>query len=573
MRDFKIYWNYKKNVPVIADKDRDNMRIKRDELKYLTSDVRPVFLQEKHLIKELFGLDDSIYYSSVWCSKQGKYVVDGKMLKNSAIQSAKSIENVEKFREKIFDYQLTEEMAEKEKEILDNFVAENSDRLLYLLESQETDEKGHYIGAYPFINQVVEEYQKRVPMVSFSGGKDSTAVSYLVRKALANPSILHIFGDTTLELPSTYEYVREFKENNPMTPFFDEKNEENNFFELCQEIGPPSRVKSWCCSIFKTGPMGTTLGNFDEDFLTFYGVRRNESLTRSKYTKISSTPKIQGGMVTSPIIDWLDIDVWLYIISQELNFNVAYKYGFPRVGCWVCPNNSFWSQFLGKIYVVKKIVPNIEYDYNDWENFLYNFSEKIVTEFCKINKKNLSEEQLKKEIKNYVINEKWKARQGGAGLDKSLESVVREKECINEKNSYNFKLQRKLNGDFLELMKPFGKINYREKNRRSEADILSPKNEILFTIAYERESTELRVTLVDLKERYLYGKIMRQLNKYNSCMYCQACNSTCSFGALSVSKGLYKVDENLCTNCLKCVTHFESGCLIASALKIKKQEV
>jgi phosphoadenosine phosphosulfate reductase len=130
-----------------------------------------------------------------------------------------------------------------------------------------------------------------------------------------------------------------------------------------------------------------------------------------------------------------------------------------------------------------------------------------------------------------------------------------------------------LGKEFLELLKPFGKINYREKNKRCEADILSKNNEILFTVIYEAESNEVRATLVDLKDRYLYGKIMRQLNKYNTCMYCQACNSTCSFGALSVSKGMYIIDENICTNCLKCVTHFDSGCLIASALKIKKQEV
>jgi phosphoadenosine phosphosulfate reductase len=295
--------------------------------------------------------------------------------------------------------------------------------------------------------------------------------------------------------------------------------------------------------------MGTTLGNFDEDFLTFYGVRRKESFNRSKYPKILESTKIDKQLSVSPVIDWLDLDIWLYIILEKLEFNIAYTQGFSRVGCWVCPHRGYWSDFITEIYN--------ENIFKGWKHSLYNFAKKIN----------------KKDYKEYIDEEKWKLRRGGDGLSKVKKSEIKNKECVNEKNSYNFKLQRKLNGDFLELMKPFGKINYREKNRRSEADILSPKNEVLFTIAYERESTELRVTLVDLKDRYLYGKIMRQLNKYNSCMYCQACNSTCSFGALSVSKGLYKIDENLCTNCLKCVMHFELGCLIVSVLKIKKQEV
>ena len=34
-------------------------------------------------------------------------------------------------------------------------------------------------------------------MISFSGGKDSTVTSHLVRTALGSNDILHVFGDTT----------------------------------------------------------------------------------------------------------------------------------------------------------------------------------------------------------------------------------------------------------------------------------------------------------------------------------------------------------------------------------------
>ena len=45
-------------------------------------------------------------------------------------------------------------------------------------------------------------------MVSFSGGKDSTVTSHVVRTALGSNDILHIFGDTTLEFPYTLEYKK-----------------------------------------------------------------------------------------------------------------------------------------------------------------------------------------------------------------------------------------------------------------------------------------------------------------------------------------------------------------------------
>ena len=49
--------------------------------------------------------------------------------------------------------------------------------------------------------------------VSFSGGKDSTVTADVVTKALSNPSLVHIFGDTTLEFPTTLEYKKRFNKN------------------------------------------------------------------------------------------------------------------------------------------------------------------------------------------------------------------------------------------------------------------------------------------------------------------------------------------------------------------------
>ncbi|MGL6121344.1 MAG: phosphoadenosine phosphosulfate reductase family protein, partial [Fusobacteriaceae bacterium] len=268
-KEWGIYWSVLKNVPIILDKNTEDIKIKSQNLIEVAQDLRPVFLEEKHLLKKIFNFGEEIYYKSVWCTKQGRYIIDGIPLKESIVKRINSLENFEAFKEEVLAFQKSEEMSFVEEKIFKNFVEENSIHINYLLNSREYDEEGHFIGAYPFIEEVSKKYSNRISMVSFSGGKDSTVVSHLVRKALNNQSILHIFGDTTLELPLTYRYVEKFKEENPMTPFFDEKNEENDFFEMCKEIGPPSRVSAWCCSIFKTGPMGTTLSNFDEDFLTF----------------------------------------------------------------------------------------------------------------------------------------------------------------------------------------------------------------------------------------------------------------------------------------------------------------
>ncbi|MGL4653180.1 phosphoadenosine phosphosulfate reductase domain-containing protein [Cetobacterium sp.] len=544
-KEVKICWNEIDNVPVILEEGVTS------SFKEVAKDLRPVFLQEKWLLINLFPdrLDDKFLKKSVWATKQNRYIIDGEMLDLIATSKFKKMTQaeIEELRERVMKFSITEEHLEVERDCFDEFIKANSSRFNLLVKSEERDEEGEYVGALPFVVENAEKFKNRMILVSFSGGKDSTVVSHLVRLALNNQSILHIFGDTTLELPKSYEYVERFKEENPFTPFFEERNEENNFFEMCEEIGPPSRVKSWCCSIFKTGPMGTTLANFDENILTFLGLRRGESASRSKYKKVSQSPKILKQMVASPIIDWCDLDVWLYMLTENLDFNDSYRQGFARVGCWVCPNNGSWSELLSSIY-------NSE-EYDKWYSFLINFSKKIG----------------KLDYEDYVKDGKWKARQGGEGLEKSTEIIVEAKECINEKNSKTFILNKPVNEDFIQLFKPFGTMKIFEKNRSVEIILMDRGNTPIFKLSYRIEGTEVKVTIMKSDDKYIFNKIQKQFNKFNSCLYCQGCNSACPTGAIYVSNGKYIVDEDKCINCLKCIDKFDSGCLIASALKIKKR--
>lgn len=68
-------------------------------------------------------------------------------------------------------------------------------------------------------------------------------------KAFANSKIMHIYGDTTLEFSLTDEYRKRFSRKHTVIRA---KNYEKNFEELCEQIGPPSRVMRWCCTVFKT---------------------------------------------------------------------------------------------------------------------------------------------------------------------------------------------------------------------------------------------------------------------------------------------------------------------------------
>lgn len=140
----------------------------------------------------------------------------------------------------------------------------------------------------------------------FFGGKDSTVVADLVINALGNPYLVHIFGDTTLEFPTTLEYAKRYREDNSRAIFQIARNDDQNFMSVCEDIGPPARMMRWCCSMFKTGPITRVINNLyrDQKILTYYGIRKSESVSRSKYNRIeddSESLKIQNQVVASPI--------------------------------------------------------------------------------------------------------------------------------------------------------------------------------------------------------------------------------------------------------------------------------
>ena len=174
------------------------------KLKYLTTDLRPVFPEERLLIEILFDEPMKFHQSSVWASTN-RYYIDGKVVTLSSKiykkYSSKYIsDELEKYKDKN-NYIYFNNNIEK-------FIKLNKERLNYL-----------YDEAYNFIKDTQGKFPIENIIISFSGGKDSTVTADLVVRALSDPSIVHIFGDTTLEFPMTREYVRRFQENNMQTIF------------------------------------------------------------------------------------------------------------------------------------------------------------------------------------------------------------------------------------------------------------------------------------------------------------------------------------------------------------------
>ncbi|WP_081822027.1 phosphoadenosine phosphosulfate reductase domain-containing protein [Pseudobutyrivibrio sp. LB2011] len=543
-----IYWCDECNVPSFEPE----CSYCHSKCKYVATDLRPVFPEEKLLLGILWGYENPLELDnhSVWNSSSG-YFIDG-VKKELVIKevNALPLSEIKIIKEK-YEKLLPDINRTYIDSMVQRFVEVNKDRYFAI-----TDEAINYIQSFQ------DEYSLDDMFVSFSGGKDSTVTSDLVTKAYSTNRVTHIYGDTTLEFESTEAYRCRFAESHRVLRA---KNYEKNFEDLCETVGPPSRVMRWCCTVFKTGAITKKLEQVFGDktnILTFYGIRKSESASRSKYDRESESPKITKQTVVSPIIEWIDFDIWLYILTTGIDFNEAYKLGYSRVGCWCCPNNGAWSEFLSKVHMFDK--------YEHWRNMLVGFAKKVG----------------KPDAEEYVDSGAWKARQGGQGLEIANTSIIKFEPCATEDNAFNYELQNLITDDLYELFKPFGYINKELGNKRlGEVYVLDANGEVVLVLQGRIGTNRLKVTIKKTNIARANnlaaaeGKIKCQLTKYQMCLGCKACASVCKHNAITVHTFereddeqdlVYQIDDEKCVRCGHCVDHFTAGCYMRKVLCIKR---
>ncbi|HCS73732.1 MAG TPA: phosphoadenosine phosphosulfate reductase [Clostridiales bacterium] len=494
--------------------------------------ISPVFYHERKLLSLI--LQNNITESSVWSIGGAYYMVDGERMYIPYTQFLK-----EKKYKSMFDSFYEKDEMKTEFSGMDKLLKANTD---YIQE--------RVFEAEQYIKQTYESHSSQcVPVVSFSGGKDSTVISSLVQNALQRKDILHFMADTTLEFPFTYKYCNDvFKETNPFTPLL-VSTPASDFFTICEELGPPSRRERWCCSIFKTGNLNNLIQNLPEGMgsLTFTGIRRNESTARKNYPRTRIQSKISRQIVAMPIIEWTELDVWLYILANRLNFNDAYKLGYRRVGCWCCPNNSRWSDLLTAIYLPEH--------YKKWRGVLHSFAIKTK----------------KDDIEDYIENGRWRSRFGSSGLV-GRNTEIKDVECFSTEMARNIISNISIQDDFLELIKPFGRLVVENIGDIYKVEIYE-KNRLTGIIEFKYGSKIIKVTVGKGNDYLTFLKRIKcQLRKYQYCIQCGACSALCSQSAINIKIGAYQIDSDKCIHCKECIAHYYNGCITTEVLSDRKGE-
>lgn len=543
----EIYWCKSCHTPVIQtvkQSDRGFCPICGKKTRYMSSDLRPVFPEERLLMEILQGVEPNTYaLSSVW-AENNRYYIDGKAtsLPMKLFQTA----DTDAIGDAVRKYQSQNDIVYFIENIQVFFRA-NVNRLNYLKDE-----------AHAFVKETAAKFGREKIVISFSGGKDSTATAHLVTTALSDPSIIHIFGNTTLEFPLTEEYAKRYRDEHPQAIFIEAKNEEQVFSEVCEDIGPPARMMRWCCSMFKTGPISRVLNGLygNEQILTYYGIRKSESVSRSKYNRVengSESVKIQQQTVASPIFFWKDIDIWLYLLSEGIDFNEAYRLGYDRVGCWMCPNNNQRAQFLSRIYMPEQS--------KAWRDYLVRFARQIG----------------KPDAEEYVDSGKWKARQGGNGLKAAGDVKIKYTNCTTEDHAKIYKLVRPYDDELVGMFVPFGRVapELGKKLLREVIVMDATANVPILSIQpFSQDGYDYAVKIKTMNvadHEGLQRQVAYQIRKFNACRKCLKCESLCRTGAISITNDGYYIDPQKCAHCKKCVNakYLDGGCMMDKYLRTK----
>jgi phosphoadenosine phosphosulfate reductase len=375
-----------------------------------------------------------------------------------------------------------------------------------------------------------------------------------VRKALSD-DVLHIFGDTTMEYPDTLAYVKRFRDNNRIRLLQNSSN--CSFLEMCSLIGPPSRINAWCCSVFKAAPIAAMVGkiNGHQGLISFEGIRKNESVRRRNRERLYLNKKIVHQLSAYPILDWKEVEVWLFILAREIDFNDAYLKGFARVGCMHCPNNSAHDEYLIKHYYYPEI--------KSWLDFLTKYAGDIG----------------KKDPSEYVSSGAWKMRVGKSQGRSSV--YIRKTPCLKNMNAMHFILDKRVDNSFVERFRPMGKIEGFSTSSGDGFVVKDPAtDEGLFMIKVVKDMDTLRresriepglelgdeflcVDMLIAKGGYrLLQTIERQLRKFQVCVLCGACAGVCPTGAITINPH-FRVIEDKCSRCGRCLStrYVKAGCI------------
>lgn len=202
--------------------------------------------------------------------------------------------------------------------------------------------------------------------VSWSGGKDSTLVLYLVRQLAPNVDV--VFNNTGIEYPETVRFIHNLAATWNLNLI--ETTPKKTFWKCAEEFGYPGGSKRGtvhCCYYLKEKPTLDQIRVHGWEAV-FDGLTATESWTRMFNARDRGTcyfKKHWKVQVVHPILYWTEEEVFGFFESEGIPNNPLYSQGARRVGCMACTAYKTWEVRMAaenpKLYAIIKLRKDGQY--------------------------------------------------------------------------------------------------------------------------------------------------------------------------------------------------------------------
>ena len=484
----------------------------------IEKEIRPVFKEEL----DYFGFDKHWTYPDtksplLWAEGIRRYMLNGNCIAEAVGGGFYTKPNV-----KIFSDNLTLEPID-----IDALWQEN-ERLMLGLEKTAMD----------FIRKTCDEYSKAgmTFAVAFSGGKDSLVLLDLVARTLSPDKFYVVFSNTGMELSTTIQSVERAKKHWASLKFYEAKShlEPQDSWE---KFGPPGRRMRWCCAVHKSVPTILLLreitGNYSIKAVVFDGVRAQESAQRATYDDINVSAKNINQINCHALLKWNAAEIFLYLLHKEILFNDAYRVGFNRVGCTICPLSSSWRDSISN------------HVYGDEMTVLLHKVEKYT------DNAGIRENQKK----SYIEKNGWRTRMGGKFLPNGGNRIV--EKIADDKITFSFTRKTQ---NWLDVCSILGSIVCHDGDVYTQ---IIANQQFKFVV----EKDFVTYWSYSNMDRFIVSHLRGVANKVAYCVGCKACEVQCPANAFTIlDDGKIYIREEYCIHCCNCIEFTKKGCLVSRSL-------
>lgn len=205
-------------------------------------------------------------------------------------------------------------------------------------------------------------------IVSFSGGKDSTAMLLMmIEYGMQIDDI--IFCDTGKEFPEMYEHIKQVEQyiHRPITVLKADKSFDYYMLEHIKTKGKnkgkpgygwATPMIRWCISFLKRDVMNKYLKSLKDDYIMYIGIAYDEPKRHDK----------RASNVVHPLYDWgiAEKEALQYCYDKGFNWGGCYN-NYTRLGCYCCP-----LQRIKHWRTLRDKYPDLWKDCLDMESKSYN---------------------------------------------------------------------------------------------------------------------------------------------------------------------------------------------------------